>query len=64
MRYVSSMPRPKSDVVQVAFRIARKEVARATALVPKLTIPGINVTRTDVLRAAIAEGLRVLEGRK
>jgi hypothetical protein len=58
------MSRPKTDTFQVAFLIAKKELARATALVPKLAIPGINVTRTDVLRAAIIEGLRVLEARK
>ena len=58
------MPRAKSDAVQVNLRIAKKEIGRATALVPKLAIPGINITRTDVLRAAIVEGLRVLESRK
>jgi hypothetical protein len=56
------MPRPPSEnTTQIALRIPDDWIARADALIPWITRPGISATRTDVLRAAIARGLDALE---
>lgn len=55
------MPRPPSDSSQVAIRLLNAWLRRADALIPYLARPGIAVTRTDVLRAAIAKGLDAFE---
>jgi len=56
------MPRPPSDnSTQVAPRMPAAWIKRADALIPKIARPGINATRTDVMRAALARGLSALE---
>lgn len=46
---------------QFAIRIDDDMLARVDALVPKLKTPWHEATRTDVLRAAIEQGLPILE---
>jgi hypothetical protein len=56
------MPRPKSEnAFQVAFKIPTEWTERADAIAAKLSQPGVTVTRTDALRAALARGLDDLE---
>jgi hypothetical protein len=57
----ASMPRPPSDrTFQVAFKIPEEWVAMADALAAKRSSPGMRVTRTDVLRLALYEGLQAM----
>jgi hypothetical protein len=56
------MPRPpSSNDVQVAIRLPAEWLARADALLPTLGPPGVTLTRSDALRAALARGLDALE---
>lgn len=56
------MPRKKSDNEhQVALRIPKAWIERAQALTSCIASPDVYITRTDVLRAAIALGLEQLE---
>ncbi len=58
----TSMPRPPSDrTFQVAFKIPEEWVAKADALAAKRSTPAMRVTRTDVLRQALYEGLQSLD---
>ena len=50
------------DQGQIAIRVSSDWIRRADALVPSFERPGIKFTRTEVLRAALAEGLVKLEG--
>jgi hypothetical protein len=60
----SGMPRaPSENTTQIVVRIPEAWVKRADALIPTLGRPGVAVTRTDAIRAAIAEGLDSLEAR-
>jgi hypothetical protein len=56
-----NMPRPPSNSVQVALRIPEEWIKLADALVPRLSRPGVNMSRTDVFRAAMARGFQELE---
>lgn len=57
-----SMPRPKSaNVVQVTVLIPEDAADRASALTGRLGMPGVSLTRAEVLRVAILRGLDVLE---
>lgn len=57
-----TMPRPPSENrFQVAFKIPDAWTKRADAIAAKLSQPGVTVTRTDALRAALARGLDDLE---
>jgi hypothetical protein len=57
-----SMPRPKSpNVVQVTVLIPEEAAERATALSSRVGVPGVTLTRAEVLRVAILRGLDVLE---
>jgi hypothetical protein len=59
---MQAMPRPKSEnVFQVAFKIPKAWTERADAIAAKLSRPGVTLTRTDALRAALARGLEDLE---
>jgi len=58
------MPRPSSGKVQVCLRLDAVSLARAGALLKEYSRPGLSVTRVDVLRVAIEEGLRVLENER
>ena len=55
------MPRAPSDSVQLAIRVPTPWLKRFDKLAAALSRPGIGVTRTDAVRAAIARGLEVLE---
>jgi hypothetical protein len=63
MSTTPTMPRPQSEnSEQVAFKIPETWLERADALATALSRPGIsNVTRTEILRAALGRGLAVLE---
>jgi hypothetical protein len=54
------MAKPTGETFQVAFKIATTALADADALAKRWSAehPGIRVTRTDVLRAAILHGLK------
>ena len=55
------MPKADAANVQTAIRFPTEWVPRLQAIAGKLSRPGIPVTPSDAMRAAIAEGLRVLE---
>ncbi len=55
------MPRPKSDTVQVTFRIPSEWVAQAAKLAKSLSRTGFQLTRTDSFRIAMAQGLIELQ---
>jgi hypothetical protein len=60
------MPRPQSEnTVQISFKLPEEALARAEAIALKMSRPaGIGaVTRTEVLRAAVLEGLDRLQKR-
>lgn len=46
--------------MQIALRVPAEWLTEADALVEKLALPGLEQTRSDILRRAIAEGLAVL----
>jgi hypothetical protein len=55
------MPRPPSEnTFQVAFKIPDAWIEKADEIAAKMSRPGITVTRTDVLRSALWEGLEML----
>jgi hypothetical protein len=56
-----TVPRAKTDTLQLAVRIPREWLARLDALVPKIAQAGVQTTRTDAIRAALAKGLDALE---
>jgi predicted DNA-binding protein len=47
--------------LQTAVRLENETVARIDALAVKLSRPGLTLTRADVFRMALAEGLPILE---
>lgn len=55
------MARPESESTQITLRVPDAWLERADALRGKLRAPGITVTRTDVLRIALARGLAAIE---
>ena len=55
------MPRPKTGRLQVCLRLDPEWLDRADELSVSLARPGLTVTRTDVLRVAVEQGLRLLE---
>jgi hypothetical protein len=61
------MAPPRRDTVQVTFRIENAMKKRAEALAVLLSRPGLPVSFTDTMRAALLEGFDALEkkyGRK
>ena len=57
----TTMPRPPSDrTFQVAFKIPEAWVKLADELAVAMSRPGVTMTRTDALRAALATGLEAL----
>jgi hypothetical protein len=57
------MTKPKTKTAkgeQVALRLSSELLDRAVALQGRL-VPGVELTRSDVLRAALARGLAELE---
>ena len=58
----SAVPRPPSaNDEQIAIRLPKEWIERADKLRDVIAAPGVGVTRSDVLRAALARGLNVLE---
>jgi predicted DNA-binding protein len=56
------VPRPPSgNDEQIAIRLPKEWLARADKLSDFIAKPGVGVTRSDVLRAALARGLDALE---
>ncbi len=56
------MPRPPSrEAVQISFRLSREWIARADDIAAQMGRPGLKMTRTSVLRMALAEGLTRIE---
>jgi hypothetical protein len=55
------VPRPKTDTLQLAVRIPRAWLGRLDALIPKIAQTGVQTTRTDAIRAALAKGIDALE---
>jgi len=47
--------------LQTAVRLENETVARVDALVEKMSRPGLRLSRTDIIRMALAEGLPILE---
>ena len=60
------MPRPKADTVQVTFRIPTKWLKEFDVIAKRLSDErhGINITRTDAVRACLCEGLTQLGGKR
>jgi predicted DNA-binding protein len=55
------MPPKEPATVQTAIRIPPEWVPRLQAVADALSRPGVPLTPSDAMRAAIAEGLTVLE---
>lgn len=53
--------RSSENTRQIALKIPEAWLSRVDAMVPIMCRPGVLVTRTDVIRAAIARGLDALE---
>ena len=50
--------------VQTAIRLPESSLKLADKIADRMSRPGFNVTRAEVLRAAVAEGLKTLERKK
>lgn len=58
---MQAMPRPASEnTFQVTFKIPDAWVKMADAIAAEMSQPGVTMTRTDALRAALARGLESL----
>lgn len=55
-----AMPRPTADTSQITFRASTAWLPALDALAAKLSRPGIELTRTDAVRAACARGLAIM----
>jgi hypothetical protein len=56
-----SMPRPASEnTFQITFKIPQEWIDKADHLASAMSRPGLTLTRTDVLRTALAQGLDAL----
>jgi hypothetical protein len=61
---MQSMPRPQSEnTFQVAFKIPDAWVKMADEIATAMSQPGVTLTRTDALRAALWGGLSDLHER-
>ncbi|HEY1696179.1 MAG TPA: hypothetical protein VGG39_28625 [Polyangiaceae bacterium] len=59
------MPRPPSEnTFQVTFKIPDAWIKMADELAASMAVPGVTITRTDALRAALAEGLERMHAEK
>lgn len=57
---VADMPRPPSDAKQIAIRVPAAWLREADEIAKLLSRPGIDASRTDAFRAAIAKGFEVI----
>ena len=56
-----SMPRPPSEnTFQVSFKIPESWLTTADAIAAGMSLPGVTMTRTDALRAALWRGIEAL----
>jgi hypothetical protein len=51
----------QEETVQTAFRIPKSWLEHADKLAERLSQPGMQATRTDVIRLALARGFDVLD---
>ena len=54
------MAREPADTIQVSVRIEKAWVTQLDELATRMSRPGIDLARADVLRAAIARGIEEL----
>ena len=47
--------------LQTAVRLENEVITRLDALIDKMSRPGLRLSRTDIIRMALAEGLPILE---
>lgn len=47
--------------LQTAVRLETEVITRLDVLVEKMSRPGLRLSRTDIIRMALAEGLPILE---
>ena len=58
---MQTMPRPPSEnTFQVAFKIPEAWLEMADEVAAAMSPPGVKMTRTDALRAALFQGLTAL----
>lgn len=58
---MQTMARPQSEnTFQVAFKIPPEWLKMADEIAAAMSRPGVKITRTDALRAALADGLHKL----
>ncbi len=57
----TKMPKDVGGSLQTAVRLETDVIARLDALVEKMSRPGLRLSRTDIIRMALAEGLPILE---
>jgi hypothetical protein len=57
------MPKPPTNNVMLAIRVPAEWLVEADSLASELSTPGLQLTRTDIFRQAIASGLEALRGR-
>lgn len=60
--HTSAMPKDDGPTVQTAVRLPEEWMPRLQEIAARLSRPGIPIRTADAIRAAIAEGLTVLEG--
>lgn len=51
----------KRTPTHLSVRPTKELIGRIDALVPRMAAPGVEVSRSDVVRAALFKGLEVLE---
>jgi hypothetical protein len=60
VRFLPEMPRETVETIQISVRVPMSVVDELDALARELSPPGIDLSRADVLRAAIAVGVKRL----
>ncbi|WP_394841310.1 hypothetical protein LZC95_30095 [Pendulispora brunnea] len=56
------MPRPPSpNAIQISIRVPPEWLERADVVATKMSRPGLEMTRADVLRMALVQGLDLVE---
>jgi len=55
-----TMPRPPSNSVQIAIRVPAEWLTEADEIAKLVSRPGLEASRTDAFRAAIARGFQAI----
>lgn len=55
-----TMPRPPSNSVQIALRVPPEWLTEADEIAKIVSRPGLEASRTDAFRAAIARGFQAI----